>query len=208
MNKINQSAVHDEKNDNIILEVLQTIDSEHHLTQRSMSTKLGIALGMANTYLKRCVDKGLIKIQHAPRNRYMYYLTPKGFTEKARLTGQYLKHSFNFYRKAKNEYMQIINSSKKIGLTKIVLSDVSELAEIFIMSSYETSIQIVGILGNTKKKYFGIKVIKNLSDIKSYDVVVMTTMQEFEKRHTEILLHCKKEQILIPKILNNFKKGN
>ncbi len=208
MSKISQSTVNDDKNDNIILEVLQTIDSDNNLTQRSMSTKLGIALGMANTYLKRCVDKGLVKIKHAPRNRYMYYLTPKGFSEKARLTGEYLKHSFNFYRKAKNEYMEIINTAEKLGYTKIVLSDFSELAEIFIMSSYETQIKIVGIIGVDKKSYFGIKVIKSIEDIKDYDVIVMTTMRLFNNRYNEILSSSKRNKILIPKILKNLKKDD
>lgn len=208
MSKISQSTVNDDKNDNIILEVLQTIDSDNNLTQRSMSTKLGIALGMANTYLKRCVDKGLVKIKHAPRNRYMYYLTPKGFSEKARLTGEYLKHSFNFYRKAKNEYMEIINTAEKLGYTKIVLSDFSELAEIFIMSSYETQIKIVGIIGVDKKSYFGIKVIKSIEDIKDYDVIVMTSMKLFNNRYNEILSSSKRNKILIPKILKNLKKDD
>tara|TARA_B100002051_G_C16418666_1_gene478291 strand:- start:23 stop:649 length:627 start_codon:yes stop_codon:yes gene_type:complete len=207
MSKSSQSTLNNEKNDNIILEVLQTIDTDNHLTQRSMSTKLGIALGMANTYLKRCVDKGLVKIQHAPRNRYMYYLTPKGFAEKARLTGEYLRHSFNFYRKAKHEYSKIIYNLQKQGLTKVVLSDVSELAEIFIMSSYEMPINILGILGSSQKKYFGITVIKKISDINDYDVIVMTTINNFEEKYNEIITDCKTEKIIIPEILNNFKKG-
>ena len=44
---------------------------------------MGVALGLANSYLKRCIRKGFIKITEAPANRYLYYLTPQGFAEKA-----------------------------------------------------------------------------------------------------------------------------
>ena len=52
------------------------------MTRRSLARELGIALGLANAYLKRCAKKGLIKIAQAPANRYAYYLTPQGFARK------------------------------------------------------------------------------------------------------------------------------
>ncbi len=74
----------------IMLEVLSAVERNSKITQRSLSRELGIALGLANAYLKRCARKGLIKVQQAPLNRYAYYLTPEGFTEKSRLTAEYL----------------------------------------------------------------------------------------------------------------------
>jgi hypothetical protein len=59
---------------------------------------LGIALGLVNAYLKRCAKAGLIKIKQAPSSRYSYYLTPKGFVEKSRLTATYLSQSMSFFR--------------------------------------------------------------------------------------------------------------
>ena len=61
------------------------------MTQRHLADRLGVALGLANSYLRRCARKGLIKITQAPDNRYLYYLTPQGFTEKTRLTARYLR---------------------------------------------------------------------------------------------------------------------
>ena len=69
------------KEDTVTLEILQVIDSKKDVTQRHLASRLDVALGLANSYLKRCVHKGLIKIQQAPANRYFYYLTPKGFSE-------------------------------------------------------------------------------------------------------------------------------
>ena len=77
----------------ITLGVLNAIHENAKVTQRSVANDLGIALGLANAYLKRCAKKGLIKIQQIPANRYAYYLTPKGFAEKTRLTTEYLSRS-------------------------------------------------------------------------------------------------------------------
>ena len=87
------------KQDSIPLNVLSALTEDDKVTQRSLSSKLGIALGLINAYMKRAMDKGLVKIKHAPKNRYLYYLTPKGFTEKAKLTAEYLKYSLAFIEK-------------------------------------------------------------------------------------------------------------
>ncbi len=72
----------------ITLGLLNTVHENTSLTQRSIAQELGIALGLTNAYLKRCVKKGFIKVRQIPRNRYVYYLTPKGFAEKSRLSAE------------------------------------------------------------------------------------------------------------------------
>ena len=74
----------------IILGMLSAVERDSNVTQRHLARELGIALGLANAYLKRCAKKGFIKIRQVPLNRYAYYLTPRGFAEKSRLTAEYL----------------------------------------------------------------------------------------------------------------------
>src|SRR3972149_11780655 len=84
------------------LEVLEEISNDHAVTQRSLSARLGISLGMANLYLKRLAHKGYIKITTVPGRRLLrYMLTPKGFAEKARLTYQFAEYSLRFLRGAR-----------------------------------------------------------------------------------------------------------
>ena len=71
-----------EKEQQLTLELLQAIDSKDDISQRHLAQEMGVALGLANSYLKRCVKKGWIKMTTAPANRYLYYLTPMGFAEK------------------------------------------------------------------------------------------------------------------------------
>src|SRR5258708_27312746 len=78
----------------IVLDLLTSIERDSRVTQRKLAGDLGIALGLANSYLRRCVHKGLVKMSQAPLNRYAYYLTPQGFAEKSRLTAEYLSVSF------------------------------------------------------------------------------------------------------------------
>ena len=78
--------------------VLQEVEQNPILTQRALSQKLGVALGLTNLYLKRLVRKGHIKITTFPKNRIRYLLTPRGIKEKSRLTYEYLQYSLTYYR--------------------------------------------------------------------------------------------------------------
>src|SRR5262245_40717266 len=70
----------------IRLGLLESAERDSAQSQRRLAAGLGIAVGLVNIYLKRCVKKGLLKMTEAPARRYAYYLTPSGFSEKARLT--------------------------------------------------------------------------------------------------------------------------
>ncbi len=190
------------KNNDLTLNVLSAVAEDNKTTQRSLSAELGIALGLTNAYLKRAIDKGLVKIKHIPRNRYLYYLTPKGFSEKTRLTGEYLRSSLNFYRKARNECNEIIFRCSEKGIKNIVLSDKNELAEIFILSALDTNIKIVGLLGNSSN-YLGIPVYKSLPKKIKVDAVVITSMQSFEERYKYIYNFISMNKIIVPTILKH-----
>lgn len=190
------------EDEKITLELLSTLNLENKTTQRSISTQLGIALGLTNSYLKRCVDKGLVKIKQIPRNRYAYYLTTRGFTEKARLTAEFLKISFQFYRDAKEDCKLIIEKCLLDGNHKVLLSDISELAEIFILSSLDSQLNIVGIYNNKINSYLGIKTFNNYKATDKYDVIILTTIKDPERKYKELLKTFRKEQIIIPRTLS------
>ena len=78
------------EDERILLGLLNSVECSGERSQRRIAAELGIALGLVNAYLKRCVKKGWVKVRTAPTRRYAYYLTPHGFAEKSRLTVQYL----------------------------------------------------------------------------------------------------------------------
>src|ERR1700730_12497627 len=127
----------------ITLGMLNAVKENSVVTQRSLAKELGIALGLANAYLKRCVSKGLIKVTHIPANRYAYYLTPQGFAEKSRLTAQYLALSFDFFRVARSQCHEILSQCERQGWTRIVLCGGGEVAEIVTLCAESESIRLV-----------------------------------------------------------------
>jgi len=131
-----------EKQESVTLEILEAIDAKSDVTQRHLAQRTGIALGLANSYLKRCVRKGLVKIHQAPANRYLYYLTPQGFAEKSRLTGQYLSYSFKFYRRAGDSCADALTRCKRNGWRRIALCGASDLAEIASLRALEHDIEV------------------------------------------------------------------
>src|SRR5262245_7702876 len=124
-----------EQEENIVRRLLTTIDQDAAVSQRKLSEEIGIAVGSVNWYLKRCVSKGLVKLQQAPVKRYLYYLTPHGFEEKARLTGSFLQSSLELYRCGRKECDEFFRGCDKTGKTIIFLAGASDFAEIAVLSS-------------------------------------------------------------------------
>jgi len=83
------------------LQLLETLEQESTITQRTLSARLGIALGLTNLYLKRLIRKGYVKCVNVSPNRLVYALTPRGVARKGRLTYEFMKYSLDFYRDAR-----------------------------------------------------------------------------------------------------------
>src|ERR1700733_1607231 len=128
---------HEHENEQIVLGLLSSVETDGERSQRYLAAELGIALGLVNAYLKRCVKKGLVKVRDVPTRRYAYYLTPQGFAEKSRLTVQYLSDSFSFFRLAKADCAQVLEVAKAKGFSRVVLAGKSDLAEIAILCAVD-----------------------------------------------------------------------
>lgn len=124
----------------LTLGLLSEIEKAEAATQRSVATRLGVALGLVNSYLKRCIRKGLVKIEQVPTKRYAYYLTGQGFAEKSRLVTEYLSYSLAFFRATRAEYGAIFQTCLREGHSHVVLVGTGELAEIALLSARESGI--------------------------------------------------------------------
>src|SRR5713226_7930774 len=105
----------------IMLGLLESVERGGAQSQRRLASELGVALGLVNAYLKRCITKGLVKVAGAPARRYAYYLTPHGFAEKSRLTVEYLSYSFSLFREAKKDYTATLETARGRGFSRIAL---------------------------------------------------------------------------------------
>ena len=88
-------------------EVLRKIKSKPNSSQRAMASELGFSLGKLNYCLKSLKEKGLIKIKNFKKNPnklgYVYILTPKGVSEKTKLTLNFMKRKMKEYDELKSE---------------------------------------------------------------------------------------------------------
>ena len=88
-------------------DVLRKIQKKPETTQRELAEELGFSLGKLNYCLKALHAKGLIKMQNFKKNpkkiNYIYVLTPKGITEKTKLTINFMKRKMNEYDELKKE---------------------------------------------------------------------------------------------------------
>ena len=109
------------------LKILEEIENDHTPSQRDLSKKLNISLGLVNSFVKRLVQKGYLKITTIPKNRVKYILTPKGAAEKTRLTYQYIQHSLAFYKKTRKELRKLFKDLMAQGDRKIVFYGASDL---------------------------------------------------------------------------------
>jgi DNA-binding MarR family transcriptional regulator len=132
-------------NDAIVLRVLDAVERNPSATQRSVARELGIALGLVNAYLHRCLNKGLIKIGQVPPRRYAYYLTPRGMTEKSRLTATYLMDSFAFFREARTQCNELFQGLAAHGQCRLALVGGGDLAEVARLVARDHLIEIAGI---------------------------------------------------------------
>ncbi len=198
-----------EREESLTLEILEAIEARSDVTQRHLARSTGIALGLTNSYLKRCVRKGLIKIHQAPANRYLYYLTPKGFTEKSRLTARYLSISFAFYRKAGDSCRDAFQRCEKRGWKRVVLCGVSDLAEIASLRALEHDIEIAGIYDpkHAQERFLGREVVAALDVCEQFDVCLLTDLSNPQATYADIVDQVSMERILVPEILGVTPNG-
>lgn len=193
-----------ERENALTLEILDVIDRNKEVSQRHLARHLGVALGLANSYLKRCIRMGLIKVSQAPANRYLYYLTPQGFAEKSRLTAQYLNHSLSFYRKSGESCRKVFRVCEQSGWRRLLLSGVSDLAEIATVRVNEhVTLDIIGFCDDRgdRRHFLGLPVWRNPAEADAHDACVLTDLQDPRHNYTRLLRRMDRERILVPDIL-------
>lgn len=186
----------------IMLALLTSVEQNHQVTQRSLATELGIALGLANSYLKRCIGKGLIKISSVPPRRYSYYLTPEGFLEKSRLTSQYLQASFGFFRTARQQCETMLGSCETRGWKRVILFGAGELAEVALLCSRERGTTIIGVVDPNGATVGGLPVATSINDMSGWDGVLLTTLKDPQAAYDRLTATLSPDLILAPRLLH------
>jgi DNA-binding MarR family transcriptional regulator len=187
----------------ITLGLLKAVQDDDQLTQRSAAHDLGIALGLVNTYLKRCVKKGFIKILQVPRNRYAYYLTPQGFAEKSRLTAEYLSQSLSLFRQSQAQYREILSQCAENGWSRIAFYGNGDLSKIAALCAQEFPLKIVAVIqeDNSLESQSRRPVVSTLPTTEDADAIVITDLGDPQRRFENAIKSFPKNRVLTPAFL-------
>lgn len=116
------------------LKVIDEISRESTLTQRELSRRTQLSLGAVNIIIKRLIERGVVKTKALTEKKIEYMLTPKGFTEKAKKSYEYILKTINLVKLVREEIAKIVLDEYNRGHKKFIvlgdddLSDIIELA--------------------------------------------------------------------------------
>ncbi|MEK6744846.1 MAG: winged helix-turn-helix transcriptional regulator [Nitrospirota bacterium] len=165
------------------LQILDELSNNDALTQRDLSKRMGIALGLVNSYLKNLIAKGYITVKNIPSKRYAYYLTPTGFAEKSRLAYDLLHDYTRIYREAKNNYRQLFFELERSGAKRIVFAGADEVAEFAYITLQETGLELAGIVDGDRagEQFFRMEIqpVEHIGNI-PHDYIVITSYLKSE----------------------------
>ena len=132
------------------LQLMGELARDGNPSQRELSRRLNISLGLVNTFLKRLVNKGYFKVKTMPRNRVKYFLTPEGLARKSRLTVEYLHYSTRFYKEVKRLLIGKFKKMEEDRIASVLLFGAGEVAELAYLYLQLTNIHLVGIVDERK----------------------------------------------------------
>jgi DNA-binding MarR family transcriptional regulator len=172
------------------LQILHELSGNNSLTQRDISSRLGVALGLVNSYLKNLIAKGYVTVKSIPPRRYAYYLTPKGFAEKTRLSFDLLHDYTRIYREARKNLKELFTTLGDEGVRRVVFAGADEVAEIAYLTLHETRLELAGVLDDdlAGKQFFGRR-IGRISDLGAMrcDRIVVVSYLKREKIYKALL---------------------
>lgn len=129
-----------EPNRELIL--LEQIERDPDITQASMATLLGVAVGTVNWHIKRLVAKGYVKVKRAERRKLRYIITPEGIALRARLTVDYIEQSMLLYRRTRHQVLGFLDEIRKAGYERVQILGEGDIAEICRLTCLEQGIKI------------------------------------------------------------------
>ena len=159
------------------LKILEEIEKDQASSQRDLAKALDVSLGLVNSFIKRLAKKGYFNITIVQKNRSKYALTARGISEKRRLTYEYIRHSYDFYKSARQKLRCLLERLEQKGVRHIVFYGISCLAEIAYISVQETSIEIAAIVDEEKQgqSFFELEAVDpSCLETIEYDTLLIT----------------------------------
>ncbi len=124
------------------LRLLEQIERNPDATQAALASRLGVAIGTVNWYVRRLTRKGFVKIRQVQRRRVRYLITPKGISEKSKLAYEYVRISMNLYRATRAQARQHLDQVSAAGYARVRIAGDGEIADICRLTCLERNVMV------------------------------------------------------------------
>ena len=181
------------------LQLLEAVEQDSRVTQRSLSSQLGIALGLTNLYLRRLVRKGLIKCVNAQPNRISYLITPRGIAEKVRLTYEFMAFSLHLYGEVRQRLRTVLQDCAA-GNRRVAIYGRGEAAELAYVSLKECGLEPVAIFDiEAGGDFLGMPVYPVCDHARfDYDLMIVATLENSREPILVLERHGVSDEKLLP----------
>lgn len=129
-------------------DLLNEIGQDSMVTQASLSSRLGIAVGSVNWYIKRLINRGWVKVSHLDRTRLRYDLTPEGMAVFSQRALQYMRSSLSVYRQLREDARRLALKLKSQGAHAVYLEGDDERMDIMRLTCIENGLSFDERPGN------------------------------------------------------------
>jgi len=170
------------------LSLLQELEKNPIISQRELSNKFGIALGVTNACLRRMVRRGWIRITNLDHHKIGYFLTPKGFAEKAKLTFHLISWTVKHYSTLKDIIGDRLLEMQNKGVERVVFYGVSDEMEIAYVTLQGLNLKLVGIVEDeervNRKEVFGVELmgVSRIEELRPDAILITSLTDQDEKR--------------------------
>jgi DNA-binding PadR family transcriptional regulator len=128
------------------LRILEELERNPLVSQRVLSHKFNMALGLTNACLNRMSKKGWIRVEGLSRRRVEYHLTAKGVSEKTKLTLKKISRTMEQYSELKKIISNRLLEMKRDGMQRIVFYGVGDEMEVAYVTLQRLNLKLVGIV--------------------------------------------------------------
>ncbi len=184
------------------LNLLQELERNPVISQRELSHRFGIALGVTNACLKRMARRGWIRIANLNHHKIGYFLTPKGFAEKARLSLHLFSWTVQHYSTLKDLIGKRLLEMQNKGVERIVFYGVSDEMEIAYVTLQGVNLKLIGIVEDEEKYrpqiLFGYH-LRPVSEIQELDpqAILITSLENFEQKRSKLRTFVDETRVFI-----------
>lgn len=173
------------------LRLLEELERNPIISQRELSHKFNIALGVTNACLRTMIRKGWIRIQGLSHRKIGYYLTPKGFAEKAKLSLRMISYTIQHYSELKKMITQRLLEMEQNGFHRIVFYGISDEMEVAYITLQGVNLKLIGIVEDDEKFKpqillgYELEPVSRIQELKP-DCVLITCVTEIDRKKSRL----------------------